>query len=159
MWRSLLTASSTSRGIVSSYFQHRTIIQLAHNKSFSNLQGGTIGSINVKRFATAEAMSVSESITSKLTEEFNPEHLNVINESHMHNVPRNSETHFKVIIVSDKFQGLPLIKRHRAVNSILKDELDGPVHALSIQAKTPEQWSQSGGAVPASPQCMGGSKR
>ena len=41
-------------------------------------------------------------------------------QSYMHNVPRGSETHFKVVLVSEAFDGLSLIKRHRAVNSTLK---------------------------------------
>jgi len=52
------------------------------------------------------------------------------------------ETHFKVTIVSDKFDKMPLIERHRAVNECLSEELEGGVHALSIQAKTPEQWAK-----------------
>ena len=66
-----------------------------------------------------------------------PTHLEVINESNMHNVPRGSETHFKVVVVSSAFEDLSLIKRHRSVNDVLKSELDGPVHALSIQVIYP----------------------
>lgn len=39
-----------------------------------------------------------------------PTHLEIINESFMHNVPPGSETHFKVLVVSEAFDGLPLIK-------------------------------------------------
>ena len=74
----------------------------------------------------------------------------------MHNVPKNSETHFKVVVVSDMFDGSPLIKRHRTVNTLLKDELASGVHALSITAKTREQWDKSHVVEP-SPTCMGGS--
>lgn len=62
-----------------------------------------------------------------------PTHLEVINESNMHNVPKGSESHFKVVVVSMDFENLSLIKRHRMVNDVLKDELAGGVHALSIQ--------------------------
>ena len=57
--------------------------------------------------------------------------------------PTKSETHFKVIIVSPKFATVKApIKRHRMVNDILALELsaDGTVHALSIVAKSPDQW-------------------
>lgn len=64
-----------------------------------------------------------------------PTHLEVINESNMHNVPRGSETHFKVVVVSEAFDKESLIKRHRSVNEVLKTELEGPVHALSIQVR------------------------
>lgn len=47
------------------------------------------------------------------------------------------ETHFNVIVVSDKFDGVALIDRHRMVNECLKVELEEKgVHALSIKAKT-----------------------
>ncbi|XP_045765833.1 DNA-binding transcriptional regulator BolA [Maniola jurtina] len=83
-------------------------------------------------------------------------HMEVINESYMHNVPKGAETHFKVVVVSDQFDGLPLIKRHRMVNDILKDELQNGVHALSIVAKTPQQWETSDKIVESSPNCRGG---
>lgn len=40
----------------------------------------------------------------------NPSYIEIINESYMHNVPKGSETHFKVIVVSDKFTDKPLLK-------------------------------------------------
>lgn len=52
---------------------------------------------------------VEKSIRSKLMSNLGAQHVNVINESHMHNVPKGSETHFKVVVVSAKFDGLPLL--------------------------------------------------
>ncbi|XP_014210522.1 bolA-like protein DDB_G0274169 [Copidosoma floridanum] len=92
----------------------------------------------------------------KLEEKFNPVYMDVLNESHMHNVPKGSETHFKVVVVSDKFENLPLIKRHRLVNELLSDELRSNVHALSIVAKTPSQWAESTKVIEPSPNCRGG---
>lgn len=103
-------------------------------------------------------MSVQQSIEAKLRNGLAPGHLVVMNESHMHSVPANSETHFKVIVVSDSFAGKTRVARHQTVNGLLADELAGPVHALSIQAHTPEEWVARGGAVLDSPDCMGGSK-
>ncbi|KAJ6652415.1 hypothetical protein lerEdw1_011533 [Lerista edwardsae] len=100
---------------------------------------------------------VESSIRSKLREALDPLHLEVINDSHMHAVPRGAETHFRVVVASRQFEGLPLIHRHRLVNEILQEELAGPVHALSIQAKTPQQWEKSPRAGE-SPKCLGGSK-
>eukprot|EP00965_Chrysotila_dentata_P105846 3496007-Pleurochrysis_carterae.AAC.8 len=65
----------------------------------------------------------------------------------------------QVVVVSEAFESKPLIARHRLVNDALQEELAGPIHALSIVAKTPEQWEKSGGTFPKSPPCMGGSKR
>ena len=53
---------------------------------------------------------VEASIRQKLTSQLQTTHLEIINESYMHNVPKNSETHFKVVVVSNKFADLPLIK-------------------------------------------------
>jgi stress-induced morphogen len=102
---------------------------------------------------------VEAAITEKLESTFKPLHLAVVNESSAHNVPSGSETHFKVVVVSSTFAGTPKLERHRAVNSVLEMELKGGVHALSIVTKTPEEWAKSGGAVPESPPCLGGSRR
>ncbi|XP_064641530.1 bolA-like protein DDB_G0274169 [Lineus longissimus] len=99
---------------------------------------------------------VETSIREKLSLELQPVHLDVMNESYMHNVPKGSESHFKVVVVSEKFTGLPLIKRHRLVNHVLQEELEKTVHALSITAKTPEQWENSNQTVHKSPPCRGG---
>lgn len=53
---------------------------------------------------------VESTMRSKLTEKLNPAHLDIINESSMHNVPKGSETHFKVVVVSEIFNDLPLLK-------------------------------------------------
>lgn len=53
---------------------------------------------------------VENTIRSKLQDALDTKHLDVINESYMHNVPKSAETHFKVVVVSGKFEGLPLIK-------------------------------------------------
>lgn len=99
---------------------------------------------------------IENSIKKKLETVLKPLYCNVINESYMHNVPKDSETHFKVVIVSEKFNNQPLIQRHRVVNELLQMELQGGVHALSIIAKTPEQWEASNKTVAASPACRGG---
>ncbi len=101
---------------------------------------------------------IEASIHDKLVDAFTPSVLQVINESHGHNVPAGSESHFKVVVVSDQFEGKRSLQRHRAVNEVLAAELAGGVHALSIVAYTPAQWSDKGGEIPASPPCRGGSK-
>ncbi len=103
-------------------------------------------------------MSMRQSIESKIIAELSPDHLEVIDESHMHAVPPGAESHFKLIIVSEKFGDEPLIRRHRRVNSILATELDGGLHALSLQTLTAEEWQKKGGETAASPPCLGGGK-
>lgn len=100
---------------------------------------------------------VESGIRAKLQAALEPLHLEVLNDSHLHAVPRGSETHFRVVVASRRFEGLSLIHRHRLVNELLQEELAGPVHSLSIQAKTPQQWEKSSKASQ-SPPCLGGAK-
>ena len=103
-------------------------------------------------------MRVQAIIETKIRESLLPSHLEVINESHMHNVPPGSESHFKVIVVSDVFEAKSRVQRHQTMNAVLADELAGPVHALSMQTQTDAEWDASGGRKVASPACHGGSK-
>lgn len=102
-------------------------------------------------------MSVEDDIIEKLQSTLNPDHLEVINESHMHNVPPGSESHFKVVVVADEFEGKMLVARHRLINKALADELAGPIHALALHTMTPAEWAEKG-AAPQSPPCLGGGK-
>ena len=81
-----------------------------------------------------------------------PEHLQVLNESHMHS--RGQETHYKAVIVSEQFAGLNSVKRHQKVYATM-GELMGEIHALAIHTYTAEEWAKVGFA-PASPVCAGG---
>jgi stress-induced morphogen len=101
---------------------------------------------------------IRDAIHDALVGAFAPAVLEVINESDNHSVPRGSETHFKVVVVSDSFSGMSPVARHRAVNKTLAAQLAAGVHALSIQAFTPAQWAERGGVIPPSPPCLGGSK-
>lgn len=103
-------------------------------------------------------MSIQETIQEKLQATFNPLHLEVINESDNHNVPKGSESHFKVVLVSREFEGESLIARHRRVNKVLAEELQGGVHALALHTLSPDDWFNQGGKVRESPECQGGSK-
>ena len=103
-------------------------------------------------------MSVEASIVAKLQSAFAPSHLEVLNESHMHSVPKNSETHFKVTMVSERFAGVRKVQRHQHVYAVLSEELKSGVHALALHLYTPEEWQARNGLSPESPQCLGGSK-
>ncbi|MDG2459728.1 MAG: BolA/IbaG family iron-sulfur metabolism protein [Luminiphilus sp.] len=100
-------------------------------------------------------MTVQEEMTNALTEAFRPSALRVENESYRHNVPPDSETHFKVTLVSEVFAGQRSVKRHQAVYGVLADWLAGPVHALALHIFTEVEWRASEGA-PDSPDCRGG---
>ena len=104
-------------------------------------------------------MTIEAVIEQKLLSAFSPMHLDVINESHQHNVAPGSESHFKVIIVSDDFVGERLIKRHRAINSILSHELAEKIHALALHTYTKDEWHKYyADNTPLSPKCLGGGK-
>ncbi|XP_069194804.1 bolA-like protein DDB_G0274169 isoform X2 [Procambarus clarkii] len=99
---------------------------------------------------------VESTLRNKLEEALHPTHIEIMNESYMHNVPPGSETHFKVLVVSEAFNDLSLIKRHRLVNATLSEELKKGVHALSIVARTPAQWAKEPQEIECSPACQGG---
>lgn len=103
-------------------------------------------------------MKVQTNIEDKITQALQPEFLEVANESHMHNVPPGSESHFKVTVVSREFDNKMLVARHRLLNQLLKEELAGPVHALSLHTLTPAEWQEKNGEIRKSPPCLGGSK-
>lgn len=104
-------------------------------------------------------MSVADQINDLVVDALAPIRLDVIDESHRHNVPEGAESHFKLVIVSDAFEGEGLVARHRRVNRLLAAQLDGPVHALGLHTHTPAEWAARGESVPPSPPCRGGSKR
>lgn len=83
-----------------------------------------------------------------------PTHLEVHDESHRHS--RGTQTHYKAVIVSDRFEGLGLLRRHQAVHAALA-ELMPQFHALALHTYTPAEWAQQD-AAPTSPACRGGSK-
>jgi BolA protein len=102
--------------------------------------------------------SLLKQIEKKLQSGFEINYLNVQNESHNHSVPANSETHFKVTLVSPDFDGVRKVMRHQQVYKLLANELENGVHALALHLYTPSEWRDTE-VAPASPNCMGGSKR
>lgn len=107
-------------------------------------------------------MSMQALIESKLRDALAPSHLEVINESHMHASGKKNpaaETHFKVVVVSDRFEGLNPVKRHQLVYGALGEELGMKkgIHALAITSRTPGEWAASPEANQ-SPDCMGAGK-
>ena len=103
-------------------------------------------------------MTVQQTIARKLTDHFHPIHLEVLNESDNHNVPAGSESHFKVTIVTNAFDDVSLLQRHRMINEVLAEELNKQIHALALHTYTEADWREKQGQVPASPECLGGGK-
>ena len=98
---------------------------------------------------------MQQHLTDQLQVALNPTHLEVLNESKNHSGPA-TESHFKLIVVSDDFSNLKLIQRHRLINDLFREELNH-IHALAMHTYTPAEWQHKNGA-PESPKCAGGSK-
>jgi BolA protein len=87
-----------------------------------------------------------------------PDHLDVIDESGNHSVPRGAQSHMRVVIVAPAFAGLMRVARHRLVNDALADELRNGLHALAIEAISPAEWDERRSPRLTSPECAGGSR-
>ena len=77
-----------------------------------------------------------------LTEAFRPETLGVEDESHLHEGhagARDGRGHFRVLIVADDFTDKSLLQRHRMVYKALGDLMRTDIHALSIDAWSPQE--------------------
>ncbi len=96
-----------------------------------------------EKIAMGVVGSRQERLQKILSEKFSPLFLEVENESHQHSVPEHSETHFKVLMVSNFFNGLSRLDRQRAINEALKIEFQQGLHALSQRLYTAEEWAQS----------------
>jgi BolA protein len=89
---------------------------------------------------------MKDTIAEKLTQAFNPQSLDVEDESHQHaghaGHRPGGETHFRIYIVSETFRGKSRVDRHRLINAALSSELAGGVHALAIHASAPGEQSR-----------------
>lgn len=87
---------------------------------------------------------VSETIEKKLTDALAPISLEVIDDSASHaghagNPHGHGESHFHVNITSEAFAGKNRVARQRLVNAALREELSGPIHALSMKCFAPDE--------------------
>lgn len=90
---------------------------------------------------------VAQQIEQRLTEQLSPSALAVMDDSAKHaghaGARAAGESHFTVRIVSDAFAGQGRVARHRMVYAALQPLLDAGLHALAIQAQTPEEISEA----------------
>ena len=87
-------------------------------------------------------MFVQNKIERLLRDNLNVSKLLIRNDSYKHNVPPDSESHFNVQIISDDFQNLSQIQRHKKVYKAV-DSLLTEIHALSITAITTSEFEES----------------
>jgi BolA protein len=95
---------------------------------------------------------IIEKIKKKLLHSINPEVLNVVDESSLHSLQSQTPTHCRIEIVSEKFENLTLLKRHRLVQEIIKEELK-ELKASSLQVLTREEWLKRNKEFYRSPSC------
>ena len=100
-------------------------------------------------------MSIEEILRSNLVRTLEPSILEIVNESYMHSVPANSETHFRIVVVSDLFKAKSLVNRHKLTYKASQPALDAGMHALAIQCFTQEEWEENPDKN-RSPDCRGG---
>ena len=86
--------------------------------------------------------TIKSEIVNTLNDAMDISSLKIINESHMHNVPKESETHFKAVIVSNDFNDLSILKRHKLVYKTL-DSIMNKIHALSIHTFNEDEFKQN----------------
>jgi BolA family transcriptional regulator, general stress-responsive regulator len=103
-------------------------------------------------------MSRKDRIEHQLITEFSPLSLSIEDESKNHHVPENAQTHFKIIMASAHFANLTRVQRHRLINTLLKNEFDTGMHALSMFLYSPTEWEEKK-TVPQSPNCRDGYER
>ena len=84
---------------------------------------------------------IAAAIKEKLEKAFNPSQLDIVDESHKHAGHAGmagreaSESHFHVVIISEKFKDMTLLARHRTVMDALGDLMKKQVHALRLEAR------------------------
>ena len=88
-------------------------------------------------------MRVADRIRAKLTAGLAPTRLEIFDDSARHaghtGAREGGETHFNLVVVSERFVGQSRIERQRTIHALLAEELAGPVHALSLKALTPAE--------------------
>lgn len=101
-------------------------------------------------------MSRQARLLSVLNEALAPSHIELLNESHQHAGP-GTDTHFKLVLVSNAFAGKRPVARHQLVYGLCQSELSSGLHALAMHLYTDQEW-ESVQVAPISPACRGGSQ-
>ncbi len=85
--------------------------------------------------------AIAHLMRQKLEASLSPERLEIVDDSESHRghggYREGGESHFNMEIVSQAFSGVSRVGRQRMVFEVLKDELAGPVHALSLRCLAP----------------------
>lgn len=103
-------------------------------------------------------MTMQQTIEQKMRAAMAIQHLQIENESHLHRGPA-TDSHFKLVVVSDAFEGKRPVARHQMIYGLLAEEMQGAIHALVMHPYTGAEWQQRQGSVPASAACKGHTDR
>jgi BolA protein len=110
--------------------------------------------------STNQNGKIQLSLQEKLKAVFLPTHLEVINESASHHRNPEGESHFKLVIVSESFQGKSRVERQRMVQDLFDEERAEGLHALTMTTLTKQEWeAQKIKPRVASPTCLGGDRQ
>lgn len=101
-------------------------------------------------------MTIESTLREQFINAFSPSHFELENESYKHNVPKGSESHFRAVIVSQTFEGMPRIRRHQAAYAAAAEQMAGQIHALALHTYTPAEWTARNSKAENSPNCKGG---
>ena len=85
-------------------------------------------------------MSKQQELLERIQAEFQPHFATVENESHMHSSGRGADSHFKLVIVSDAFEGMRKVQRHQKLYQLFADDLKNGIHALALHLYTKSEW-------------------
>jgi len=83
-----------------------------------------------------------ERLESRLRAALQPQRLEIVDDSHLHAGHRGAADgrgHFSVTVVSERFTGLPTVRRHRLVYEAVGDLMSSDIHALAIRAYAPNE--------------------
>ncbi|MEE6075561.1 BolA family protein [Avibacterium paragallinarum] len=100
-------------------------------------------------------MGVQQVLEQKISQKLAPHFLHIENESHMHSSGRGADSHFKVVLVSDAFNGVRKVARHQMLYQLLAEELKNGIHALALHTYTLDEWQALEQQFPKSPNCLG----
>jgi len=100
-------------------------------------------------------MSKQQELEQRLCQEFEPHFIAVENESYMHSSGRGADSHFKIVLVSDAFEGISKVARHQKIYQLFSQDLKNGIHALALHLYTKQEWDKLGRQFPKSPNCAG----
>ncbi len=102
-------------------------------------------------------MSIAKKIEELVSQGLNCAEFYLENESQMHSGPA-TESHYKLIVVSDDFIDKRAVQRHQSVYKLVADLMNNPIHALALHLFTTTEWAVKADKQLLSPKCLGGSK-